>query len=183
MRSVSIRFDPAGGRFVAEGSLRGQTIAINAPKPVGESRRPTGFSATELLLAGAGACAAWDVLEMLRKRRHELSALDVTVEGEQADEAPWAYRRIALHFRVQCTGLSAPVLERVVRLSAVRYCSVLATVRGVAQVEATMELVGTDGAGSGRLPVSLALEPAALAEEAAEVAGAGTAAEPTSDED
>ena len=30
---------------------------------------PSGFSASELLLAAAGACAAWDVVQILRKQR------------------------------------------------------------------------------------------------------------------
>lgn len=179
MRQVSITFDASAARFAAEGTLSGHAIHVNAPKLEGESRRPTGFSATELLLAGAGTCAAWDVLEMLRKRRHALKALDVNVDGEQADDAPWHYERIALHFRVRCDGLTAAVLERVIRLSVVRYCSVLATLRGVARVEATMELVTGDDTSSGRLPVSLALEPAEPIEEAA---GAGLQP-PTTDED
>lgn len=179
MRSVSVAFDPALARFVAEGSLRGHQIEVNAPKAEGAGRRPTGFSATELLLAGAGTCAAWDVLEILRKRRHELSALDVVVDGEQAAEAPWHYERIGLHFRVQCHGLTAAVLERVIRLSCTRYCSVLATVRGVARIEATMELIAADGTSSGRLPVNLALEPAEPIEESA----GAEFKPPTTDED
>jgi putative redox protein len=182
MRSITVSLDAGAGRFVAEGSLRGQTINVNAPKSDAESRRPTGFSATELLLAGAGACAAWDVLEMLRKRRHELSALEVVVEGEQSDEAPWEYLRIALHFRVQCSGLRSSVLERVVRLSCVRYCSVLATVRGVADLAATMELIEPDGTSAGRLPVSLVLEPGQAGEEAGETADA-LGQPPATDED
>jgi putative redox protein len=184
MRSVSVSFDTARARFVAEGTLRGHSIEVNAPKADGDGRRPTGFSATELLLAGAGSCAAWDVLEILRKRRHELGALDVVVDGEQAAEAPWHYERIMLHFRVQCDGLTTAVLERVIRLSCTRYCSVLATVNGVARIEATMELVDADGTSSGRLPVALALEPAQLDGEMDEIAAAlGGAPEPATDED
>lgn len=184
MRTVAVTFDPVHARFVAEGTLRGHSIEVNAPKADGKRRGPTGFSATELLLAGAASCAAWDVLEILHKRRHELGALDVLVDGEQAAEAPWHYERIALHFRVECDGLTAAVLERVIRLSCTRYCSVLATVRAVARIEATMELVEADGKSNGRLPVPLALEPAQLSEEEADVAATlDGAPEPVSDED
>ena len=156
MKTVAISLDAANGRFVAEGTHRGQLVHINAPKADdGGSRRPTGFSASELLLASAGACTAWDVLEMIRKRRHELSALEVAVDGAQDEVAPWAYRQITLHFRLHGKGLRPKVVERVIRLACVRYCAVLATVRGVAQVAATMELVDGEGSTSGRLPVSL----------------------------
>ncbi|MDQ3938039.1 MAG: OsmC family protein [Chloroflexota bacterium] len=160
MRRVGVSFDIASGRFIAAGSHAAHVIAINAPRAPGEKRGSTGFSATELLLAGAGACSAWDVVEIMRKRRQDLASLDVTVEGQQADEAPWAYERIALHFRLQGRRLPLRAVERVVRLSCVRYCSVLATVRGVAQLEATIELLDEEGRTSGRRPISLALEPA-----------------------
>jgi len=162
MKTVSISLDAGGGRFIAEGTHRGQVIHVNAPKAEAEeSRRPTGFSASELLLASAGACTAWDVLEMMRKRRHELTVLDVAVDGVQDEAAPWPYRQIALHFRLHGSGLRPRVVERVIRLACVRYCAVLATVRGVAQISATMELVDGEGSSSGRLPVDLNGVPAA----------------------
>lgn len=86
MRKVAISWDVEAGRFVALGSHAAQPIAINAPRAADEKRGSTGFSATELLLAGAGACSAWDVVEILRKRRHQIDSLEVTVEGEQAPD-------------------------------------------------------------------------------------------------
>ena len=157
MRTVTVSWDKGEGQFVALGTHRGRTIHINAPAESGSGRPPTGFSATELLLAGAGACAAWDVVEILRKRRAHVSALDVTVQSDQLPDPPWTYQRIALHFRVACEQMRVPVLARIVRLSIVRYCSVITTVAGVAAIEATVELVDGMGGSSGRQPVELAL--------------------------
>lgn len=178
MRTVAISWDASAGRFAARGSHAAHEIHINAPRAADETRGSTGFSATELLLAGAGACSAWDVLEILRKRRHDITALDVTVEGEQAADPPWEYRTVRLHFRVAGRGLRWSVLERVVRLSCVRYCSVLATLSGVARVEATLELIRPDGASGGRRPV--ALDGAAAAGQALP---SSIAAVPAGDED
>ncbi|HWH23711.1 MAG TPA: OsmC family protein [Candidatus Limnocylindria bacterium] len=155
MRSVSISWDGRVGRFSAVGSRSAHTITVNGPSPPGEDRPPNGFSATELLLAGAGACSAWDVVEILRKQRAELTALAVTVEGRQASAQPWHYEHVALHFRLAGAGLRPGVVKRVVRLSIERYCSVVATIRGVAAIEATVEIVAADGTTSGRLPVDL----------------------------
>ena len=149
MRTVRVSWDKEAGRFTALGRHRGQQIAINAPPaPSEEHRAPTGFSATELLLAGAGSCAAWDVVEILRKRRADVTALDVEVEGHQDADPPWTYRAVALHFRVNGVGLKVPVLARVVRLAIVRYCSVITTLAGVAAISATVELVEPDGPSS-----------------------------------
>jgi putative redox protein len=157
MRTVSVSWDKSGGRFVALGKHGGHTIALNAPNESGDEPAPTGFSPSELLLAGAGACAAWDVLEILRKRRTPIDALDVTVEGHQDADPPWTYRRVALHFRVTGAGLRLPLLARIIRLSVVRYCSVISTLSGVAAIEATVELEAGDATSSGRRQIELAL--------------------------
>ncbi len=158
MRTVTVSWDKPGGQFVALGRHDGQSISINAPPNLGdEERGPTGFSATELLLAGAGACAAWDVVEILRKRRAQVAGLEVAVDSEQEREAPWTYRSVTLHFHVTCDGLTVPVMARVIRLSIVRYCSVISTIAGVALIAATVELVGLDGTTTGRQPIELAL--------------------------
>lgn len=167
MRTVNVAWDPALEQFTAQGTHRGHELVINAPHAPDSHHPPTGFSATELLLAGAAACSAWDVLEILRKRREQISSLEVTVEGHQQADPPWTYQRLVLHYRVGGTDLVPTVLSRVVRLSIVGYCSVLATLRGVAGVEATLELVDAQGVSSGRLPVNLAEPPdAAVAPEA-----------------
>lgn len=163
MRTVKISWDKEAGRFTALGRHRDQVLSINAPSaPSEEHRAPTGFSATELLLAGAGSCAAWDVVEILRKRRADVTALDVEVEGHQDANPPWTYRNVTLHFRVAGERLKVPVLTRVIRLSIVRYCSVITTIAGAAAIAATVELVEGDGTSTGRVPIELALPAVAL---------------------
>jgi putative redox protein len=157
MRTVSVSWDQEGGRFIALGSHASHPITVNAPRTENETRGSTGFSATELLLAGAGACSAWDVVEILRKRRTEIKSLEVSVDGEQQADPPWSYQRIALHYRVAGDGLTFPVVARVIRLSIVRYCSVIQTIAGVAAIEATLELIGVGGKSTGRRPIELAI--------------------------
>jgi len=157
LRTVSISWDKEGGRFVALGSHTAHPISINAPRAEEEDRGSTGFSATELLLAGAGACSAWDVIEILRKRRASIASLDVSVEGTQQDDPPWTYTRVTVHYRVVGDALSYAVLARVIRLSIVRYCSVITTIAAAAAIEATVELVALDGTSSGRRPIELAI--------------------------
>jgi putative redox protein len=183
MRTVTVSWDKQHERFVALGTHRGREIVINAPGEPGSGRAPTGFSATELLLAGAGACAAWDVVEILRKRRAQVSSLAVTVDGDQQVDPPWTYQRVALHFRVECQDMHLPVMARVIRLSMVRYCSVITTISGVSAIEATVELVKPDGSTSGRQPIELAILAVPPATIAAKDAAALGLDEPAADED
>ncbi len=142
MKTVTIAWQPDAARFEARGGHEGQTLAINAPH---ESGPVTGFSATELLLAGAGACSAWDVVEILRKQQQHISAVEVEVRGEQDEQPPWPYRRLQLRFTVRGTGLRLAAVQRAVELSVERYCSVLATVRGVAAIETEVEVTDDEG--------------------------------------
>ena len=142
---------------MALGTHRGRAIHINAPSLDDPSRPPTGFSATELLLASAGACAAWDVVQILRKRRARVAGLEVILEADQEPDPPWTYRRVALHFQASCDEISVPVMARVIRLSIVRYCSVITTISAVAAIEATVELIASDGTTTGRRRIELAI--------------------------
>jgi putative redox protein len=140
MRTVHVAWDPGAEHFTASGTHPGQVITINAPHASPE-HAPTGFSATELLLAGAGACAAWDVVGILRKQRQDLVSLEVRVEGHQDEAPPRAYRRIGVHFRVMGRGLSQAGVERAVRISIDKYCSVIQTIRPHAEVEDSVEVL------------------------------------------
>lgn len=141
MRTVDVTWDQVAERFEATGTIRGHTIEINAPAQPDVKRRPTGFSATELLLSGVGSCSAWDVVEILRKTRTPVEGLSVRVTGEQDEDPPWAYRAIHLHFTFTGPGIDPAVVERAVRLSVDKYCSVIATVRGTATVTDSHEIV------------------------------------------
>ena len=137
MKTVTVTWRPELDRFDARGS-HPVTIPVNAPHADGP---PTGFSATELLLAGAGACSTWDIVEIMRKSRQDLTGLAVDVIGEQAADPPWHYERIALRFTFRGNGIARAAAERAVSLSVDKYCSVVATVRGVANIETEVVVI------------------------------------------
>ena len=144
MKTVTIDWDPVAERFVSEGGNRGRRVDINAPRtlPEGEGRHgPSGYSASELLLAAAGSCAAWDVVEIVRKQRQDIRGLSVRVDGEQAVDPPWAYESVVLRFSVRGRDLDPVGLRRAITLAVDRYCSVVATIRGVANVTTEVDVL------------------------------------------
>jgi len=143
VKTVTIDWDPVAERFVAEGGNRGQRVDINAPHllPDGQGRHgPSGFSASELLLAAAGSCAAWDVVEIVHKQRQDVLGMTLHVDGDQSAEPPWAYQSVVLRFSVWGRGLDEVALRRAITLAVDRYCSVVATIRGVASVTTVVEV-------------------------------------------
>ena len=147
MKSVQITWRSGTARFVAHGAS-GATVTVAAPdEPAdialddGPHGREAGPGPAELLLVAGGTCAAWDVVSILRKARQEVTGIDVAVDGEQEEEAPWAFRRVVLRFTVRGRGLAVPTVERAVALSVERYCSVLSTVAAAAVIEHQTEVV------------------------------------------
>jgi putative redox protein len=132
-----------GEQFVASGS-GGHSVVLDAP---GGRATWQGFKPSELLLAALGGCTAVDVIEILRKKRQQVSGLQVSVRGEQREEHPRAFERITVHYTVRGHDVSPAAVERAINLSEEKYCSVAATLRGVATIT-TSFTVEQEGAGA-----------------------------------
>ncbi|HPO57694.1 MAG TPA: OsmC family protein, partial [Anaerolineaceae bacterium] len=90
MATVNVQWI-GGKRFVGIDSTNHSVVLSTAAEGVG--MRPT-----ELLLIALASCTAVDVVEILRKKRLHLEALEISATGEQDKEAPWTYRKLHLHF-------------------------------------------------------------------------------------
>jgi putative redox protein len=93
-----------------------------------------GMSPSQLLLVGLGGCTGYDVVDILLKKRQELTGLKVVVTGEQEEDPPWPYRKIHVHYILRGKGLREKAVQDAIALSEEKYCSVAATVRGVAEL-------------------------------------------------
>ncbi len=142
MKQVDIVWDRIGERFVATGT-GGQQVVVNAPH-ADEGTARTGISPAELLLAAAGTCSGWDVVEILRKQRQDVEDVEVRVSGLQDDEAPWTFRQIDLSFTIRGRGIRPDLAERAVHLSEEKYCSVTSTLRLGTRVTSTVYVVETE---------------------------------------
>jgi len=100
-----------------------------------------GVSPSETLLIALAACSSVDVVEILEKKRKKLTLLEVTASGERDPDPPWAYRKIHVKYRLGGKGLTDKAVTQAIQLSQDKYCSVAATVRGVARLTHEYEIV------------------------------------------
>ena len=100
-----------------------------------------GLSPSEMLLIALASCSSVDVVEILEKKRKKLTLLEVTTSGERDQDPPWAYRKIHLKYRLGGHGLTDKAVAQAIQLSQEKYCSVAATVRGVASLTYEYEIV------------------------------------------
>ncbi len=140
MKSIQLGWRPGTARFEASGRSGTRVVfeAPDEPDDVALDDGPHGGAAgpspAELLLVAGAGCATWDLVEILRKKRQDVIAVDVAVDGEQQPDPPWTFRRLELRFTVRGWGLDREAVERAVALSIERYCSVLSTIREAAAV-------------------------------------------------
>jgi len=93
-----------------------------------------GVNPSEMLLVALGACTGVDVVDILAKKRTPVSSLEIEIHSEQDPEPPWTFRKIHMIYRLRGKGLTAPGVEQAIKLSEGQYCSVAATIRGVAAI-------------------------------------------------
>lgn len=129
---------PEGMLFVTR-TGSGHVLAMDgAPDGGGQNLAPRPM---ETLLAGAGGCAAYDVVLILQRGRHALTACQVTLTAERAATEPKVFTRIHYAFRVTGRGLPPAAVERAVRLSHEKYCSAIAMLEKTAEITHSVEIL------------------------------------------
>ena len=96
----------------------------------------------ETVLAGTGACTAYDVVLILKRGRHDVRACRVAVTSERAATDPKVFTKIHMHFVVAGPGLTDAAVGRAVRLSHEKYCSASIMLAKMAEVTTSFEISG-----------------------------------------
>jgi len=123
-----------GKRFVGIDSTQHSVVLSTSDEGVG--MRPS-----ELILVALAACTAVDVVDILAKQRTPLTFLEIAASGTQDADPPWAYRQIHLKYCLQGATLTDAGVRRAIELSEEKYCSVAATLRGVAEITYSYEII------------------------------------------
>jgi putative redox protein len=82
-----------------------------------------------------------DVVDILKKKRTPISSLEIQVSGEQNADPPWAFISIHLKYILRGAGLTERNVAQAIELAEEKYCSVSATVKGVAKVSTSFEII------------------------------------------
>lgn len=129
---------PDGMLFISR-TGSGHVLAMDgAPEGGGQNlaARPM-----ETVLTGAGGCAAYDVVLILKRGRHAITGCQVKLSAERADTEPKVFTKIHFAFRVTGKNLSAAAVERAVELSHTKYCSAVAMLEKTAEITHSIEII------------------------------------------
>jgi putative redox protein len=98
----------------------GFKVALGADPLVGGAN--DGFRPLELMAVSLAGCTAMDVISILRKKRQTVTAFEVRVRAEQADEHPRVFTHATIEYEVTGNGIDEGAVLRAIELSAERYC-------------------------------------------------------------
>ena len=94
----------------------------------------------EMVLAGTGACTAYDVVLILRKSGQDIRGCEVQLKAQRAETDPKVFTAIHFHFIVRGRELKANLVERAIKLSHDKYCSATAMLAGTATITIDWEV-------------------------------------------
>jgi putative redox protein len=134
-----------GVSFLASAGSGHTLVADGAPDAGG---RNLGMRPMELVLAGAAACTAFDVLWILRKGRAPVTDCAVEAEAERAPAEPKVFTRIHLRYQVAGHGLDPHQVERAIQLSKDKYCSATAMLGATAAITWELQIVEGERVGA-----------------------------------
>ena len=101
----------------------------------------TGAKPIELVVIALAGCTAFDVINILRKKRQQVTGYEVKVEAEQAPNPPNVFTSVRIHHILTGIDISSQAVEDAIRLSEEKYCSVGAMVQKSAELHTTFEIV------------------------------------------
>ncbi len=102
----------------------------------------TGPKPIELVAMALAGCTAFDVITVLRQKRHQIvTGYEVRVEADQAERPPQVFTNVRIHHVVTGFDVDPAAIEEAVRLSEEKYCSVGAMVKQTASLQTTYEII------------------------------------------
>jgi len=130
-----------GMSFAAESGSGHSVLIDGAPENGG---RNLGMRPMEMVLAGAAACTAYDVVLILKRARQPVTDCVVEAEADRAAVEPKVFTRLRLAYTIAGRGLDPRQVERAVKLSKEKYCSATIMLGKTAEIETTIAIVEGD---------------------------------------
>lgn len=91
-------------------------------------------SPMELVLSAIAACAAVDIVEILKKKRKTVEDMNIQTEGTRRQDPPRYFTDVHVHVSLVSPDTDEETLRKVVALTLEKYCSVASTIDGKAKI-------------------------------------------------
>ena len=137
MNNAKVRL--VGGMQFAGKADSGHEVVMDAPASVGGEDK--GSRPIELLLISFGGCSGMDVISILRKKKQDVTDLEINVQGEQASDYPHKYTSIHIEYLIKGRDISEEAVKRSIELSLDKFCAVGATLGAGAEITHSYSII------------------------------------------
>ncbi len=121
-----------GHRFIGQNET-GDRIPVDGDQPA------IGPKPTDLLLAALGSCTAYDVIDIMIKKRQPLTRYRIEVTGTQAETHPRRFTHITVTHYGSGPNVTEAALTRAAELSHTCYCAVAASLNAEITIQTVVE--------------------------------------------
>lgn len=116
--------------------------------------RASAATPVELLLVALGGCTGSDIVDILKKKREQVTDYRIEVHGERRTDFPRSFKTIRIRHIIKGRNISEAAVKHAVELSDSKYCSVAATLRPAAEISMTYDIVEEKSAPVGAAMIS-----------------------------
>ena len=109
--------------FIGEADT-GFSLPLGANPQVGGDN--DGFRPMELIAIGIAGCTAMDVISVLQKKRQNVTAFEVQLRSQQAQDYPRVFTKIEIEYLISGDDIDETAVQRAIELSENKYCPALA---------------------------------------------------------
>jgi putative redox protein len=109
---------------------------------VDDAEGASGPKPIELVAVALAGCTAFDVLTILRHKKHlDVTGYEVRVEAEQTERPPQVFTAVRIHHIVTGRGIDPAAVNEAIRISTDKYGAVQAMLKSTASISTTFEVV------------------------------------------
>ena len=112
--------------------LDGRRIQLDSSKEMKQA-----FTPMELFLVALAGCTAMDVQWIMDKERQKLNRFDIAIKGTRREEDPKYYDSVDMRYSLVGENIRKDAVERAIRLSQEKYCSVRAMIKDSVKLNIT----------------------------------------------
>ncbi len=117
----------------------GHSVLISNEKDEDGERKS--FSPIQMVALGLGGCGAMDVISILRKKKQDVHALEISVDSTRVETHPRVWTHVKITYVVTGKNIDPAAVERSINISAEKYCSVHNMLNKAVEISHSFEIV------------------------------------------
>ena len=114
-------------------------VAIDTPKET--CGLDAASTPMELVLLALGSCSGADVVSILDKKKISLKGFEINIDAGRSESYPKVFTKINLEYVFFGQEIKSEHVERAIRLSQEKYCSVFAMLKNSVNITSSYKII------------------------------------------